>query len=627
MLQKLKELYRKGTSSFLLRRQTEKDWGRKKKVAYYAYRAFAVIFAAFLLSMVLLDLAAGDMMGFKDYLQSWKIIALNTAPVVLLAVLLYGVTGRAWSGLLLGGGIAAILGVANYYKLSFRYDPLHMEDLFLFREAANMVSGGYRPFIDERIIITTAGLIGLTVFLYFAAPGKLSQWKKRGMMAVTAAALAVMLAPVYGSQAVYESARNEIEYDPVKSFLYRGFLYPFLYSVNDMIEPPLPGYDAGKAEELLSGYEDKDIPENRKINVIAIMREAYADFSRYGVPGLDTSVYDTYHSLEEESYVGSMVSNAFGGGTGNAERSFLTGNYLELRNYRSNFNSYVWYMRQQGYTAEGSHPYYEWFYSRNAINSLMGFEKYRFYENDYENIHHYYYWPDSCVYCPDSILLSEIYRDFQKNKSAEKPYFSFSVTMQAHGPYPTDRPAPEEYLTGPYSEQCRNAVSWYLHHAVEGDRALMDLVEELRADPEPVALIVFGDHMPWMGDNNAFYDEMGLDIQCGQEGSMYSTRYLIWVNEAAKEILGHDVQGEGPTVSPCYLMNLLFRQLDWEGPAFLQAMNDMMEVFPVIHTLSPEHYVVDGIFTTEIPEEREELFEDFCYLQRYWRSKFLFAKA
>lgn len=130
--------------------------------------------------------------------------------------------------------------------------------------------------------------------------------------------------------------------------------------------------------------------------------------------------------------------------------------------------------------------------------------------------------------------------------------------------------------------------------------------------------------MPWLGDGNAFYNEMGLDIQCGQKGSMYSTRYLIWANDAAKELLGHDIRGEGPTVSPCYLMNLLFQQLDWEGPAFLQAMGDMMEVFPVLHTLSPEHYVVDGVFTEEIPKERKELFRDFCYMQKYWRSKYLF---
>lgn len=604
---------------FLLKNQTEPDWSIGKRVVYYAYRMLVVIFAAILMSVLLLDLAAGDIVGLKDCLASWKIVALNTAPVMLLALLLYGITGRAWSGLLLGGGVAVVLSLANYYKLSFRNDPLRLEDLLLFREAANMASGGYTPFIDERIALTAAGLIGLTVFLYFAAPGKLSQWKKRGAVAAVVVVAVVMLTPVYRSQTVYESVRNKQAniYNPIENFVYRGFVYPFLYSVNDMIEAPLPGYDEKKAEELLSAYENKDIPEGQKINVIAIMREAYTDFSRYGISGLDASVYDAYHALEEESYVGDMVSNTFGGGTVNAERSFLTGNYQGLRNYRSNFNSYVWYLRQQGYTTEGSHPYFEWFYSRNAINGLLGFENYRFYENDFENLCPYFY-------CPDSILYSEIYNDFQKNKSTGKPYFSFSVTMQAHGPYPTDSPAPEEYLTGPYSEQCRNAASWYLYRSGESDRGLMELVDQLRFDPEPVALIAFGDHMPWMGDGNAFYNEMGLSIQCSQEGSMYSTRYLIWVNDAAKELLGHDVQGEGPTVSPCYLMNLLFQQLDWEGPAFLQAMDDMMEVFPVLHTLSPEHYVVDGVFTKEIPDNRKELFNDFCYLQKYWRSKYLF---
>ena len=168
-------------------------------------------------------------------------------------------------------------------------------------------------------------------------------------------------------------------------------------------------------------------------------------------------------------------------------------------------------------------------------------------------------------------------------------------------------------------------MNYYLHTIFQTDAELAKLMDKLRADPEPVVLVTFGDHLPWMGDGNAFYQEMGIDIDLGSDDGFlryYSTRYLIWANDAAKAVLGSDVRGEGPDISPCYLMNLVFRQLGWEGPAFLQAMDGMMGVFPVVTT--NDRYVVDGALVNEIPPQREALFRDFLYLQQYWRTEFLF---
>ena len=80
--------------------------------------------------------------------------------------------------------------------------------------------------------------------------------------------------------------------------------------------------------------------------------------------------------------------------------------------------------------------------------------------------------------------------------------------------------------------------------------------------------------------------------------------------------------GEGPAVSPCYLMNLVFDQLGWEGPGFMQAMDEMMEVFPIASTTG--RTMTDGVLSDRVPEERLELYRRFQYLQHYWRSEFLY---
>ena len=559
---------------------------------------------------------------FFSYFHHLDILLLNMTPVALLTLLFYGITGRTWSGFLAGSTITFGFSLGHYYKLYFRDDPLHFEDLLVLREAQAMTNGNqYTLFLDKRILIAAACLLLGTVLLFFLAPGKLAGWKRRSAAAGTALLAVFSLTPVYLDDTLYNAAENYTllgQWVPTQNYISRGFLYPFLHSIGNLIDTPPRGYTVAEAEALLEDYQDADIPSDCQINIIAIMREAYADFSQYNVDGLDTSIYDYYHSLEEESYTGDFVTNIFAGGTIDSERCFLTGSY-QLRDFRGGANSYAWYFRNQGYTVEGGHPYWRWYYNRQNVNRSLGFENYRFKDGDYDTL-------TSANFPEDRFFLPEIYKDFVKNKATGKPYFSFSVTVQGHGPYGTNDLGFPMRLNGGYSQECRYAISNYFENLRQSDEALEQLVEQLRTDLDPVVLVTFGDHLPWMGDGNRYYEEMGIDIDpTTEEGffTHYSTRYLIWANDAAKEILGHDMVGEGPAVSPCYLMNLLFQQLGWEGPAYMQAMTELMETFPVVST--NDRYVVDGVLTGEIPEARQEQFQSFLYLQQYWRTKFQYG--
>lgn len=613
---------------FLLRRAPEADWPRWKRAAYAAWPIFLLACASVCMGLLLLVFAYGQYSWgtFLEYFTSPALMALNILPVAFLIFLFYGLTSRAWLAFLLGGGAALGFSLGNYYKLSFRDDPLYMEDIFLnLREAAAMATGQhYDLFMDKRVATALICWLGGTLVLFFLVRGRLRGWKGRGTALVVTVAAGAALTPLYLDEDTYDSVGSyEIlnQWSATQNYIAHGFFYPFLHSVTEFVESAPEGYSAEEAEALLSQYQDADIPEDKKVNVISIMREAYADFSQFDIPGLDGSGYDLYHSLEAESYHGTLLTNIFAGGTVDSERCFLTGDY-QVKNFRSATNSYLWYLRDQGYTVEGSHPYYQWFYNRQNINSYLGFERYRFYEGDYEKL-------TSAALPEDSVLYQEVYQDFVANKATGKPYFSFNLTVQSHGPYYTDAYYGQyEYLTGDYSDECKNAMNNYMNAIMQGDAALLALVDQLRADEDPVVLVVFSDHMPWMGDSNVFYEELGLDIDPGTEAGFrnhYSTEYLIWANDAAKAVLGEDFTGEGPTISPCYLMNLVFDLCSWDGPAFMQAMDEMMAVFPVVTT--HDCYVVDGVFTDAIPQERQDLFRDFLYLQYYWRSEFLFEEV
>lgn len=605
---------------FLFRRTAGPELSRGQRAAYWAWRWVLLLCAGVSLGALMLIFAYGQYPWgvFLGYMDDPAILVMNILPVALLVLLFYGLFGRCWAAFLSAGVVSLGFSLGNYFKLSFRDDPLLFADMLILREAKNM-AGSYQLFVDKRVVTAVACIIFGTLVLAVLARGRL-HWRGRGIALGSLALSGLLLFPLYMSEDYYQSIENFgslNRWSPTQNYISRGFFYPFVHSIGEFVETAPEGYSPAKAEAILEQYEDADIPQDRQVSIIAVMREAYMDFSRYDIPGLDTSGFDLYHQLEAESYTGDLLTNIFAGGTIDTERCFLTGNY-KLKDFRGNANSYLWYLRDQGYTVEGSHPYYQWFYNRQNVNSYLGFQRYRFLEGDFDQLTQSYY-PE------DSILYDQVYQDFQANKATGKPYFSFVLNVQSHGPYATEQTAGDAYLTGDYSAACKNAMNNYMDAIMDGDRQLMALVDRLRTDPEPVVLVTFGDHLPWMGDSNVYYQEMGLDIDPGTEQGFrthYTTRYLIWANDAARALLGSDVTGEGPTISPCYLMNLVFDQLGWTGPAYMQAMRDMMAAMPVV-TIH-DCYVVDGEFTDAIPPEREALFRDFQYLQHYWRNAFIF---
>lgn len=601
---------------FLFQEVPDPLWSSRKRLVYTLYPPILFLIAGTLAGWKFLLLDAGPNLNTYLFLDGqWCLLLLNIVPVWLLFLLFWAVTGRLWVGFLLGGGISLGFCLANYYKIAFRDDPLIFKDLLLFREAGDMLEH-FSLFIDNNISSVLVCFLGTAALLYFFVPHrKKAGWPRRGGAIGAAMLMMVILTPVYANESLYNSFGESTWWIPRDQYISHGFLYPFLYSALNCVDTPPDGYSQDKALTLLDAYTDADIPENRKVNVIAIMREAYVDFSRYGIEGLDCSGYDFYHKLEEESYTGDLVTNIHGGGTVDTERCFLTGNY-ELPDLRNHTNSYVWYLRNQGYTVEGSHAFWSWFYNRRNVNTYLGFENYRFKEGDFELM-------TPTQFTEDTFLFSEIYQDYLKNKATGKPYFNFSVSVESHGAYSDRDEGHPTLLDERYSAETRNSVSNFLHLIGQGDKALAELVEQLRNDPDPVVLVTFGDHLPALPSS---YTEMGLDLTLSTDQGFlnyYTTRYLIWANDAAKQILGNDMTGEGEAISPCFLMNLLFQQLGWNGPSFMQAMDPYMEQFQVVTTNG--RYMVDGVLTAGIPESLGKSFQDFCFLQYYWKTKFLYG--
>ena len=613
---------------FLFRRRPEDHWSLGRKAGFWAWNGVWVILAAIGIGFASLLMAFGPyaLRLALGLLDRPLILLLNLLPPVVVMVLLWALVGRTGAAFLLTAGLALGLSAGNYFKLTFRDDPLMLADLLLLKEAGNM-AGNYKLFIDWKIGLALACVALGWLFLHFFVRGQPGVRTRFGLISAALLA-AICLTPVYLDDTMYNVhtawyERMPNRWSSTQQYIAHGFLYPFLHSASDAFETPPAGYSEEKAARMLSAWEDADIPEDKKVNVVAIMLEAYNDFTKFGVPELAQDVYQVWHDLKAEGYSGNLVTNIFAGGTVDSERCFLTG-CATLGQFRGQTNSYPWYFREQGYTVEGMHPCYQWFYNRVNINANLGFEDYYFVENYFEPM-------TGGGVAMDDIFFPELIKKYEEGTAGDKPYFNFSVTYQGHGPYDNNicwwgEKGDFVVDDGTYTEEEQYILDNYFGSIANTNQHLKELTDYLRADDEPVVLVLFGDHNPWMGDGNSVYAAMGIDFNMDtQQGFLnyYSTPYLIWANDAAKDALGNDFQGTGPDIGPYFLMNEVFKLCGWEGPAYLQAVNEVAARVPVIHTTG--RYLENGVLTGDLTPEGEALVQDYRILEYYRRNNFAYS--
>ncbi len=572
----------------------------------------------------------------KGFFEKPLILLVNYAIVCAIALLLFGVIGRAWIAFLLTAVLCMGVAIGNYYLIIIRNDPLQFEDLTCIREALAITDKqGYELKLSGRLIWCVAACIGMTGLLAL-----LSRWQMRiHWLRLIPLALGILVFFQVKSRVEDPKLVNKTKYykyintwNSTEIYISRGILYSFTRTA--LSDPAKPeGYNEDEAAGLFKAYRDEPLPEDRKVDVFVIMRESYADLSDLeSDPGaIDFSCYDLYHSLAAESLTGTLITNGFGGNTKNAERCFLTGDYT-LKEWRKPVNSYIWYLRSQGYYAEGAHPFDGWFYNRRNINRYLGFQDYMFREDGFNDLVE-----DPEEVAEDDVLMQAIWDQYQTYlQENEGPYFNFSVTYEGHGPYHYKRnDYPTRFVKADPKTADGIAMNNYLSIVFHRDQALMELVEKFRTSDRPIVLLTFGDHKATLGSdiNNyttAAYRHFGMNLELTDaEGFLnyYSTEYLIWMNDAAKAQLGIPDLGSdgaaGPTISPCYLMNVLFDTLDWgEGPAYLQAMDETMETLPIFSTKG-RYGILDDLHNAPTGEAAKA-YRKAAVLCYYWRTNFFY---
>ena len=552
-------------------------------------------------------------------------VLLDLLPILLVMAAFYFFSGRVWISALCTTVFTGALALANYFKLTLRGDPLLALDLSHISEAADMVAGWgtYTLRTTDAMLIWAGALLAALVLTAIFIRSRLHlRFGKRVIAGLAALALLAVLTPtLYGAQTVY-SATASIDpnggdvlnaYSDADQYVSRGVVYSFLHSVSHASAKKPAGYNAAEAQELLASYKNAAIPSSRRVSVIAVMLEAYSDFSDFGLT-FTQDPYENYHRLCAESVTGTLVTNIFAGGTTDTERGFVTGfsEYYELRRPTP---SLVSYFESQSYSTLFAHPGYAWFYSRKNVNEYLGFDEDRFSENWYDG---------TGAIFNDRIFFEDIAKALAEREEAGEELFCFAVTYQNHGPYVTDALDKGTYTErGDLSEEAYIILNNYLNGIARTDAAMGELTDRLRNDESPVVLVLFGDHKPWLGDGSFVYDELGVSLDRDTEEGFYNyygTPYLIWANDAAKAALDSDFTGDGGNFSPMFLGEKLFTLCNWQGSPTIQAQRRLLDAgIDVVHALGLVRE--NGVLTASPSEGARRALDEYLKLQYYLRTE------
>ena len=601
----------------------------KENIKQIVIVSFTIIALSLMLGvvMVAMTVVPSDWKLIKVVLSDSKVILLNSWPLLCVMAILYFATGRTWISFAVTGVLSLIITEINRLKITYRDEPFVFSDILLVGEAGEM-SKQYKIFFDKGTFAALAVIVLFSLLAFFFIRFKPTKRLVRIFGAVLCVVILVLSCNTYyfNNSEIYNSTWHKEmgnKWKTANQYMSRGAIYSFVRSIPNVGIKAPEGYKKSVAKDIMSRYSDIDLADGKKVNIISIMLEAYNDFSVFDGIEFNIDPYENFHLLQKDAYSGKLYTNIFSAGTIDTERAFLTG-YNKTTINKKNTNSFVRYFKNQGYYTEAMHCGYGWFYDRKNINAYLGFDNFDCVENKYGEIPK----EEKEVETYHGLLsdwdfFDYIIEGYEKALAKNQKYFNFSVTYQNHGPYMTGKHLFEDYVVRreEYTTAEYNIFNNYIYGIYKTDKALGKLREYIDLQQEPIVLILFGDHNPWLGDGNSVYKmfDINLNLETKDGGeNYYQTPYVFYANEAAKESLGKDFSGQGNTVSPMLLMCEYFEYIGSKGSAYLNYLSELKKEYEVINTVFVGK---DGEYALTVDQAENALLKEQKNIEYYLKKE------
>lgn len=561
------------------------------------------------------------------------ILLLNWLPIALLTAAGAFAFRNVFLGSALVGFVTGVMSLINRVKLTVRGEPFVPRDVSLIKEAAD-AAGSYDmklPWFQAACLLVFVGalvLLGFVLPLHRqeSAPKRRGVWLRILVFVLCAALLVLLVGCVYSSTELYNSFETTEPYNLSSVNNELGFVYYFCYHFSTYKTEKPEGFDRDTAAAWDTGYTE---PEDASdINVIFVMNEAFSDVLNEDVFVFPEGEHpmEVYNELAsgENAWAGHIIVPYFAGGTADTEFDVATGMQTNLLNPNSpsltafrtvnrDLDSIFRVFGAEGYTSCFMHPGDSWFYNRENVYSWLGADESLFAE-DFRELEYKGSW------VTDESVLRELEARFEEKSAQGAPDFTYAVTIQNHMSYTEDKygdyVCPEVETRAELSPEIQTAVNVYAEGIRDANALLRELTDYYSSREEPVLLVFFGDHLPYLGDNRQGYVELGLPAgdASGAEDpfAAYTAPFLIWCNEAGAELLDFDsaiealdLPGDG-RISACYLGAAVL-ELTGSGEVspWFAFLNELRRELPVIH--NGAYLDADGQLSFELDAKQAEL--------------------
>ena len=419
--------------------------------------------------------------------------------------ILFALSKRVWIFLVIQALVMGILYVGNAVKISFFGGPIMPDDVFALRSLL-LILEGWRFFAAA---IPLAAIASLVLFNF-----TMRHWSAY-LASLTAILLGITLVykPVMILDPLDKHVGNSV-WDQRSNYLRRGAT---LYTLQEGARffaladtPPDPDDAQMAAESLLSAAPaPKPVAESKPFtprNIHIVLLESFWDpnelkKARYK----QNPLAPNFRKLWKSAGYSHALDPVFGGYTANSEFEVLCGfpvtkdNVKFERQLLNAVPCLPHILADKGYRTVVSHPNVPVFWNR---------------VNAYRNIGFQTYWSKADFvlddmnreFLADASLYRQVLEKISGSLDTKQPILDYIVTYFGHWNYPLSKSRPNKISSRSKVEE----VSTYANTIYYKSRELMTFLGQLKQrDPEGI-IVVFGDHLPFLGENFAGYVDSGV---------------------------------------------------------------------------------------------------------------------
>ena len=563
------------------------------------------------------------------------LIVLNALPIGLLVVTFTCLFRNVFFGAALVNFGVCVLSIANRIKLEVRDEPVFPRDFALLKEVGSAMSSyeiQYPMGTIAVVVLSTLALIalGLIIGCRPFPLARLRGWLGRLLGAAGSMGILVaLLLTVYASNDLYNSFRVSNAYYIPSVFNELGFPYCFCHQFTTYPIDRPDGFDKATA----ASWETGDQPgQGEDVHLIMVMNEAFSDLT--DDPAFtyteENDPLPNLHALQSDPHAisGHVVVPGFAGGTANTEFDVLTGmqtNALSasttssFRVVNRDLDSVLRVFASDGYHTSFFHPGDDWFYNRENVYDWLGAEETVFVD-EMENLTYKGRW------VTDDYMAGFIEEKFEEAVSEGELLCNYTTTIQNHMSYTADKYG-EGYVYPPVetdaqlTDDVRTMLEVYIAGARDADAMLGRLVDYFSQTDEPVVLAFWGDHLPYLGDNQLAYAQLGSQVALAEEDRenplcSYETPYVIWANDAAAQVLDWDSAVENLDLPETNRLSASFLgaallELTGRGEEspWFSFLNQLRRELPVVQKKT--YMTMDGTFTPLLTSDQQKMIDQW----------------